>query len=153
MSIPRQQRNRARLYANIADLEGSRPVETFTNLENWSNRTTWFLETIPSQQLLSTGSNDIRYALLIIAAIKTGKCLPSPSPTVSSITAATCVSNNNDAPAPSTAVIQERVCDILETSVEDSDRPLAFNIMHPSGASYYAIEATTKKPVDAASPL
>lgn len=54
----------------------------------------------------------------------------------------------------------EIVCDILETSVEDSGRPLVFNIVHPSGALWSsllptivrAIEATTKKPVDVVSP-
>lgn len=74
-NVIRQQRNRARPYANIVDLEGSRLVATFADLENWSNRAAWFLETIPSRQVLYMGPNDIRYAILLIAAIKTGKCV------------------------------------------------------------------------------
>ncbi|KAI8954888.1 hypothetical protein F4801DRAFT_574895 [Xylaria longipes] len=78
-NVIRQQHNRARPYANIVDLEGSHLIATFADLENWSNRVAWFLETIPSQQVLYMGPNDIRYAILLIAAIKTGKCILFPS--------------------------------------------------------------------------
>ncbi|KAI1152125.1 hypothetical protein F4825DRAFT_450813 [Nemania diffusa] len=78
-NVIRQQQNRARPFAKVVSLEGPDLVATFADLENWSNRAAWFLETIPSQQVLYMGPNDIRYAILLIAAIKTGKCVLFPS--------------------------------------------------------------------------
>ncbi|KAI0415689.1 hypothetical protein F5X98DRAFT_364957 [Xylaria grammica] len=70
---------RLRPYATIVGVDGSRQSVSFADLENCSNRASWFLESIPGEKVLYMGPNDIRYAIWLIAAIKTGKCILLPS--------------------------------------------------------------------------
>ncbi|KAI1115600.1 acetyl-CoA synthetase-like protein [Nemania sp. NC0429] len=78
-NVIRRRQNRSRPYATIIGIDGSRQSVSFADLENLSNRASLFLEGIASDQVFYMGPNDIRYAIWLIAAIKTGKCVVFPS--------------------------------------------------------------------------
>ncbi|KAI1634796.1 hypothetical protein F4809DRAFT_651608 [Biscogniauxia mediterranea] len=80
-NILRRQQHRSKPYATIIGTEGVQRHIKYSDIENASNRASWFLaEKVADDKVLYMGSNDIRYLIWIIAAIKTGKCVLLPSP-------------------------------------------------------------------------
>ncbi|KAI0603097.1 hypothetical protein F4775DRAFT_532129 [Biscogniauxia sp. FL1348] len=80
-NIIRRQQHRSKPYATIVGTEGVHRHIKYSDLENASNRASWFLaEKVVDDKVLYMGSNDIRYLIWIVAAIKTGKCVLLPSP-------------------------------------------------------------------------
>ncbi|KAI1488349.1 hypothetical protein F5X96DRAFT_646066 [Biscogniauxia mediterranea] len=80
-NILRRQQHRSKPYATIISTEGVQRHIKYSDIENASNRASWFLaEKVADDKVFYMGSNDIRYLIWIIAAMKTGKCVLLPSP-------------------------------------------------------------------------
>ncbi|KAI0479449.1 hypothetical protein GGR56DRAFT_378745 [Xylariaceae sp. FL0804] len=77
--IKRRQRDQARPYAVVLSSNGARQQVDFEDLENCSNRAAWLLDSLPGCQVLYMGPSDVRYAIWLIAAIKTGRSIVFPS--------------------------------------------------------------------------
>ncbi|KAI1207713.1 uncharacterized protein F4807DRAFT_469221 [Annulohypoxylon truncatum] len=78
-NVIRRKKRRVRPYAIIVGVDVILRKLSFFDIENSSNRASWFLSKIEDEKLLYMGPSDIRYLIWVIAAIKTGKCVVFPS--------------------------------------------------------------------------
>ncbi|TGJ81947.1 hypothetical protein E0Z10_g6815 [Xylaria hypoxylon] len=81
-NVVRQLAAQKRRYATIVNGDGDYQHLTFHDLDNASNKAAWFIDQNLKGQdkFLYMGSNDIRYLIWVLAAMKTGKCVVFPSP-------------------------------------------------------------------------
>ncbi|KAI1136522.1 hypothetical protein F5Y05DRAFT_420244 [Hypoxylon sp. FL0543] len=79
-NIIRRQLHRKKPFATIVGIDGVVQDISFFDLENASNRASWFLvENVEDENVFYMGPNDIRYLIWVLAAMKTGKCVILPS--------------------------------------------------------------------------
>ncbi|KAI1500716.1 hypothetical protein F5X99DRAFT_229647 [Biscogniauxia marginata] len=80
-NVIRRRQHRARPFATVVSIDGGVQHLSFSDLENASNRASWFLDEkiVDDKVFLYMGPNDIRYFIWVIAAMKTGKCVIFPS--------------------------------------------------------------------------
>ncbi|KAJ3578647.1 hypothetical protein NPX13_g1919 [Xylaria arbuscula] len=69
-------------YATVVDAEGKQQHLSYQDLDNASSRAAWFIDQNLQGQdkFFYMGSNDIRYVVWVLAAMKTRKCVVFPSP-------------------------------------------------------------------------